>query len=87
MLIVHQFGIIQNLQTLTIPQTSFMVGTFFCRFLHQDSSNNLAVDLSLYYLSRPRRQSSCPRSFCILINACPCLTVNQGGNFHMEPHP
>ena len=34
-----------------------------------------------------RRQSSCPRSFCILINACPCLTVNQGGNFHMEPHP
>ena len=29
MLIVHQFGIIQNLQTLTIPQTSFMVGTFF----------------------------------------------------------
>ena len=40
MLIVDQFGIIQNLQTLTIPQTSFMVGTFFCRFLHQDSSKS-----------------------------------------------
>ena len=29
MLIQDQFGIIQNLQTFPIPQTSFLVGTFF----------------------------------------------------------
>ena len=29
MLILNQFGIIQNLQTSPIPQTSFFVGTFF----------------------------------------------------------
>ena len=29
MLIKDQFGIIQNLQTSPIPQTSFLVGTFF----------------------------------------------------------
>ena len=28
MLILDQFGIIQNLQTFPIPQTSFLVGTF-----------------------------------------------------------
>ena len=39
MLIYAQFGIIQNLQMSPISQTSFLVGTFFCRFLQQDSSN------------------------------------------------
>ena len=39
MLILDQFGIIQNIQTSPIPQTSFLVGTFFCRFLQQDGSN------------------------------------------------
>ena len=34
MLIYDQFGIMQNLQTSTIPQISFLVGTFF------DSSYN-----------------------------------------------
>ena len=29
MLIKDQFGIIQNLQTSPIPQSSFLVGTFF----------------------------------------------------------
>ena len=29
MLIWHQFDIIQNLQLSTIPQISFLVGTFF----------------------------------------------------------
>ena len=31
-------GIIQNLQMSPIPQTSFLAGTFFGRFLQQDSS-------------------------------------------------
>ena len=40
MLIYAQFGIIQNLQMFPICQASFLVGTFFCRFLQQDSSNS-----------------------------------------------
>ena len=41
MLIQEKLGIIQNLQTSPIPQTSFLVGTFFCRFLQQDSSKKI----------------------------------------------
>ena len=40
MLIQDQFGIIQNRQTSPISQTSFLVGTFFCRFLQQDDSSS-----------------------------------------------
>ena len=39
MLIKDQFGIIQNLQTSPILQTSLLVGTFFCCFLQQDGSS------------------------------------------------
>ena len=38
MLIEDQIGIIQNLQMFPIPQTSFLVWTFSCQFLHQDDS-------------------------------------------------
>ena len=37
-LIDDKFGIIQNLQTSPIPQTSFLHWTFFDRFLQQDCS-------------------------------------------------
>ena len=39
MLIQDQFGIIQNIQTSPIPQTSFLVGTFFVA-----SYSNIAVN-------------------------------------------
>ena len=39
MFIKDQFGIIQNLQTSPILQTSLLVGTFFCCFLQQDGSS------------------------------------------------
>ena len=39
MLIKDQFGIIQNLQTSPIPETSLLVGTF-CHFLQHNSSSN-----------------------------------------------
>ena len=32
MLLFDQFGIIQNLQTSPIPQTSFLAGTFFATY-------------------------------------------------------
>ena len=43
-MIKDQFGIIQNLQTSPIPQTSFLPWTFFCRFLQQDCSKYASTD-------------------------------------------
>ena len=39
LIIKDQFGIIRNLHMSPIPQTSFLVWTFFCRFLQQTGSN------------------------------------------------
>ena len=44
MLILDQFGIIQNLQMSPIPQTSFLVGTFFVA-----SYSKTALDLEYFY--------------------------------------
>ena len=43
LIIEDQFGIIQNFQTSLIPQTRFLVWTFFYRFLQQDSSISCAA--------------------------------------------
>ena len=45
-LIYDQFGIIQNIQTPSVPQTNFLVG--FCHFLQQGSSSNTCKYLRLY---------------------------------------
>ena len=43
MFIYGQFGIVQNLQMTPIAQTSFLVGTFFYRFLQQTGSSLLSI--------------------------------------------
>ena len=48
MLIYDQFGIIQNLQTLPTPQTSFLVGTFFA-----PSHSKMALAVAGHFYSMP----------------------------------
>ena len=55
MLIKDQFGIIQNLQTSSIPQNQFLSWDFFCRFLQQDGSRS----------SEPPYKSSWSRQYLI----------------------
>ena len=43
MLILDQFGIIQNLQSLRILQTSFLVGTFFAPSYSKTALDPLAT--------------------------------------------
>ena len=50
MLILDQFGIIQNHQTFPIPQTSSLSWIFFCRFLQQDSSSSHTLTFVLLSL-------------------------------------
>ena len=55
MLISDQFGIFQNLQTSPIPHTSFLVGTFCCRFIQQGGStsfNNNLKKIKLEHLKQ-----------------------------------
>ena len=50
MLIQDQFGIFQNLQMSPIRQTSFLVWTFFYRFLQQTCSRNFLMCVSCLFL-------------------------------------
>ena len=73
MLIKDQFGIIQSLQTFPIPQTSFLVGIFFCCFLKQDGFSSVA---EIYWSSgdfflRPRHMFFLFSSFVFLLHIDP----------------
>ena len=57
MLISDQFGIIQSLQMFPIPQTSFLVGTFFAAFY----SKTALVYVLFWQSNMNSTRDFCPR--------------------------
>ena len=79
MLIYDQFGIIQNFQTSPIPQTSFLVGTFFTVSHSKTALAKITHKLRPYKIIFDDYLNSLKLTLSSLLSAvlsvCPCVCM------------